>query len=376
MRTMKIGIDVRPLSRPPAGIHRAVRNVLLHLQEIDSENTYYLYCDREFDLAIQNSRWRRRIGRRVSFLPGSLWLQTDAKRMAVEDGVDVFWGTTHALPFALPSSTRGILTINDLVWPEYSRTMSFYNRVVNCLCFRKSIRRAHVVVVPSQSTRLGMENGFAVPPSQVRTIPYGVENHFQPVRPAVAAARIARTYGVSEDYLCAVGTIEPRKNLATLIEAVRILRNRQQCEAQLLIAGAKGWKSAPLYRRLADSGFTENDVKFLGYVPEEDMPYLYAGASVFVFPSLYEGFGFPALEAMACGAPVVASNASSIPEVVGEAALLFDPHRPAELAEAILRVRSDSALREHLISSGISRAAQFKWVDTARATLAVLTGSD
>lgn len=373
---MNIGIDTRPLSRPPAGIHRAVRNVLQHLQEADAENSYYLYSDREFELPLRNGRWCKRVSRTFSFLPGSIWLQADAKRMAAEDGVDVFWGTAHALPLGLPFSMRRVLTINDLVWPEHPETMSHYNRLANGLCFRKSLESADVILVPSQSTGRGLEKHFAVSGLRIRVIPYAVEDSFGPIEGKLASRYVAQRYGTNEDYICAVGTVEPRKNLIMLVEAVQILRDRDRCKTQLLIAGARGWKDSPLRKQLAKSGLTEKEVKFLGYVPEEDMPYLYAGASVFVFPSFYEGFGFPVLEAMACGAPVVASNASSIPEVAGDAALLVDPNRPGDFAEAILRIRSDPTLREQLTRSGLARSGQFKWSDAARAVLGVFAGID
>ncbi len=342
---------------------------------MDAENTYYLYSDREFEMSLRNGHWHKRIGRRFSFLPGTVWLQTDAKKMATHDGVDVFWGAAHALPLGLPSFVRRVLTINDLVWPDYSETMSLYNRIINRLFFKRSIREANVILVPSRSTQRGLESLLAAPDSRIRFVPYGVEECFQPRDRLASARRTAQRYGTSEDYLCCVGTIEPRKNLATLIEAARILRDRHQTSVQLVIAGARGWKDSALHKRVAASGFTEKEIKFLGYVPEQDMPYLYAGASVFVFPSLYEGFGFPLLEAMACGAPIVASNVSSIPEVADGAALLVDPQQAGELAAEILRVRSTPILREQLVRNGLSRATQFRWEAAAQATLAVLNGS-
>lgn len=373
---MRIGVDARPISRSAAGISRGVRNLLRQLQEIDVENSYFLYSDREFELPVLNGRWQKRISHSIPFWPGSAWLQTSGRKMATEDRVDVFWGTAHALPLGLPPTMRRVLTINDLVWPVYSETMSVYNRFVSNLLLRKSVCAADLIVVPSQSTHRGLEEVLAVRGSRIRLVPYGVEEHFRPLDPIRAVRHIAQKYSTSQDYLCAVGTVEPRKNLTTLIEACAILRNRHQWKGQLLIAGAKGWKDSVLHRQIANFGLTEKEVKFLGYVPEEDMPHLYSGASVFVFPSVYEGFGFPVLEAMACGAPVVASSVSSIPEVAGGAALLADPHRACDFADAILRVRSDRRLREQLVDSGIRRAAEFRWTDAARAMLTVLTDNN
>jgi glycosyltransferase involved in cell wall biosynthesis len=371
---MRIGIDVRPLSRPAAGISRAVRNVLQQLQELDAANTYYLYSDHDFELTLRNGHWHKRTGGRFSLLPGTAWLQTDARKMAVRDRVDVFWGTAHALPLGLPRSVRKVLTVHDVTWVECPETMSMYNRLAHNLLAGRSIREADAICVPSQATRQGLIRHYGRVTKRIEVVHWGIEDNYSYRDPKAAARRIAEKFGSSPDYLCTVGTVSPRKNLGTLIETFRILRDDYQCDAHLLIAGAKGWKNSTLYRQLAGSNLTEREIKFLGYVPEEDMPVLYAGASVFVFPSLYEGFGFPILEAMACGAPVVASNVSSIPEVAGEAALLVDPRQPRQWAQAILRIRSNSSLREHLIRSGLSRAAEFTWTETAQATLAVLTG--
>jgi glycosyltransferase involved in cell wall biosynthesis len=373
---MRIGIDARPLSRPPAGIARAVRNILQQLEAIDGDNSYFLYSDREFELASPDDRWHKRVSRRIPLLPGSAWLQTDARKMAIEDGVDVFWGTAHALPLGLPQSVRKVLTVHDVTWAECPETMSMYNRLAHHLLAGRSIREADVICVPSQATRRGLMRYYEGASQRIEVVHWGIEDHYSMHDRMEAARRIAQKFGASLDYLCTVGTVIPRKNLHTIIEAVGILRDGHQCRVQLLIAGAKGWKNSSLREQLAASALTEKEVKFLGYVPEEDMPDLYAGASVFVFPSLYEGFGFPVLEAMACGAPVVASNVSSVPEVTGDAALLVDPHQPQDFADAILRVRSDPALREQLTERGFARAAKFKWSDTARAMLGPFTGID
>jgi glycosyltransferase involved in cell wall biosynthesis len=208
-----------------------------------------------------------------------------------------------------------------------------------------------------------------VPESKIKVIHHGVGPAYRRQDPQAAAELVANKYGVSKEYVLTVGTVVPHKNLLTLVEAMRILRQRGKLSFQLSVVGAKGWKNARLHEAVRRSGLTGEDVRFLGFVPEEDLPVLYSGSCAFVFPSLYEGFGLPLVEAMACGVPVVASNTSSIPEVVGEAALLVPPTQPEAFAEAILRVRSDKDLRRTMIERGLRRAACFHWDKTARQLL-------
>jgi glycosyltransferase involved in cell wall biosynthesis len=238
-----------------------------------------------------------------------------------------------------------------------------------------SIWQADVICVPSQSTRrglLGLPTGSA---KDIRVVCYGVEDHYFPRDPVSSAKYIAERYCTSEDYVCAVGTIEPRKNLARLIEAFAILHACCSSPPQLLVAGTKGWKTSSVYRQLAAARLTESEVKFLGYVPEEDMPFLYSGASVFVFPSLYEGFGLPLIEAMACSAPVVASNTSSIPEVVGDAAIMVDPHSPSQFADAVIQLRTNPGLRAAIVQKGLQQVKRFSWTAAAEEMLCIFCES-
>ena len=168
-----------------------------------------------------------------------------------------------------------------------------------------------------------------------------------------------------------MSTAEPRKNLARLVDALALLRTQGHEDLQLVVAGKSAWGSPELRSRIEANGLSDH-VKLLGYVDEADLPSLYAGAEVFSLPSIAEGFGLPALEAMACGTPVVASNTTAMPEVCGDAALLVDPLNTEALADAVSRLRTDSQLRAAMIERGFRRAATFSWESTARATVAVL----
>ena len=229
----------------------------------------------------------------------------------------------------------------------------------------------------SESTARDLGRLLSVPKSKIRVVHFGAADAaYHPLDRAAAAASIAGKFRVSENYICVVGTIEPRKNLVTLIEAVAILHRRGTLRHQLLIAGASGWKNSETYASVRRHGLTHEQVNFLRAIFQMVfLPLLYSGAAAFVFPSLYEGFGLPLVEAMACGVPIVASNASSIPEVVEDAALLVSPRSPEGFADGINSVVSDATLRHDLVQKGLKRAQHLRWEDTAREMLALLTAA-
>jgi glycosyltransferase involved in cell wall biosynthesis len=363
---MRIGLNALPLSRIRAGTARTIRSVIEELREIDSENCYYLYSDRDFELPWEGDRWRKRICSPLPLLPGTLWLQTVARQMIIRDRLDVFWGTVDLLPLGLPPAIAKVLTVHDLTWPLYSKIAGLFHRCMFWLFFERSTQQADRIIAVSQSTARDLERVFAVPESKIEVIHLGVSPAFGPQDPRAAAEYVANKYGVSRDYVLTVGTVVPHKNLITLVEAMKILRARGELSFQLLVVGAKGQRNPRVLEAIRSSSLTGADIRFLGYVPEEDLPMLYSASCSFVLPSLYEGFGLPLVEAMACGVPVIASNTSSFPEVVGDAALLVPPTQPEAFAEAIQRVRSDETLRRTMIEKGLSRAASFRWDKAAR----------
>jgi glycosyltransferase involved in cell wall biosynthesis len=231
---------------------------------------------------------------------------------------------------------------------------------------RRSARQADRIITVSQSTARDLQRIFGVPESKIELIYLGVGSAYKPQDSLTAAEHVANKYGVSRDYLLTVGTLGPHKNLISLVEAMKLLRGRGERPLQLLVVGADGRKKSRVLEAVQAARLTSEDVRFLGFVPDEDLPMLYSGSSSFVFPSLYEGFGLPLLEAMACGVPVIASNTSSVPEVVGDAALLVPPTQAEAFADAIMRVRSDGNLRRMMIAKGLTQAACFRWDKTAR----------
>jgi glycosyltransferase involved in cell wall biosynthesis len=366
---MRIGIDVGPLASY-GGVPRIVMSIIPRLEEIDRENEYYLYSDRDFVLPFENPRWHKRVRFLRPRFSHALWLQTIGKKLIVQDHPDLFWGTSHNLPLGLPPSMVKVLNTYDLVWRLYPETMRMRWYYMTRLFTGRSIRAADHILTISNSTRQGLIDLLGVPAEKTSVIYLaGVDARFIQRDRAEARAYVARKFEVSEDYILAVGTVEPRKNLPNLLRAFKLLRARDGIKAQLVVAGGKGWKKSELDATIREMAFAENEVKFLGWVPDEDLPWLYTGAAVFVYPSLYEGFGLPLVEAMACGVPIVTSNVSSMPEVVGDAALLVEPKHPEEISGAMARLYTDEGLRSRLIAKGLKRSQEFTWPEAARKLL-------
>jgi glycosyltransferase involved in cell wall biosynthesis len=359
---MRIGVDAIVLHESAMGIPRAVREVLEVLQRIDQENDYFLYSKFDFDFPFSNRRWHKCIHPRIPYLMGTLYLKQGIRHAGGGPPLDLFWGTrTHTFPVGLPPAGARVLTVHDLVWRLYPETMDRLNRFSVKMFAERGIRQAHKIISVSESTRQGLIKILGTPGDKIEVVHHGVSAGFTPRGRNRSARLIAEKYSASPDYICTVGTVEPRKNVITLIEAMRILQERGQLRYQLLIAGQSGWKNSDIYARVESCGLSEREVKFLGRVPDDDLVLLYSGAAVFVFPSLYEGFGIPLIEAMACGVPVVASNTSSVPEVVQDAGILVAPQRPEEFADAIVRVTGDAALGRSLAERGLKRAREFTW---------------
>jgi glycosyltransferase involved in cell wall biosynthesis len=294
------------------------------------------------------------------------WLHLPLDRMV--GPCDVFHATDHVLPSLRRTAT--VFTVHDLAFLVHPETHLRSNRAYLGALMPRYVATATMVIADSESTRRDVLARYGVAADRVRVVPLGVEPTFAPVAPAQAQARMATRYGLTAPYLLFVGTLEPRKNLHGLIAAYRVLLQRRRDLPLLVIAGAEGWRYDEVYRLVQREALSSR-VRFLGRVADTDLPALYSAAAAFAYPSLYEGFGLPPLEALACGSPVVCSDRSSLPEVVGDAALLGDPTDVGALAGAIERLLDDAPLRHALRQRGLARAARFTWERTAAATLAV-----
>ncbi|HEX5483537.1 MAG TPA: glycosyltransferase family 1 protein [Terriglobia bacterium] len=367
---MKIGIDARPLIKKWGGIPRVLREILEALNRIDQVNDYFLYANRDFELSFDNPRWHKRVDLLFSHLPGTLWLQIGARRVILRDRPDLFWGTSQVLPLNLPSTIAKLLTIHDLVWKRHPKTTTAYDQFIQRLFTKRSIAAADRILPPSGSTKKDILDLFGVPPEKIHVIYHGVSPKFRPYDSKYASESISSKYNLLPKYVFTVGTLEPRKNLGSLIDAFIMLKKRGNFTHQLVIAGPQGWGNLKLQEKAKKEQIAPDDIRFLGFVPDEDLPLLYSGAAAFVFPTLYEGFGLPLLEAMACGTPVACSNRSSLPEIGADAAIYFNPESADEIAHAIDKLLGDQTLRQNLMQRGLQRVQQFSWDSCARKFLA------
>ena len=298
-----------------------------------------------------------------------LWTHIRLSREMVTRPPGGLFVPSHVVPLLHPRRT--VVTIHDLGYIQYPQAHTRASRLYLHLSTLFSARAATRVIAISEATKRDLVRHYRIEPQKIKVVYHGRDSDYAPVRDRQKLEETAARYGVAQPYCLHVGTLQPRKNLGMLVEAWERLRAEMERPPQLLLAGKRGWLYASLFEAVQSRGL-EGLVKFADYVEQDDLPALYSGALAFTFPSLYEGFGLPPLEAMSCGTPVLASNASSLPEVVGEAGLLLSPREPQEWANAVKRVMESSALQEELSQKGLARAALFTWERCARETLAVL----
>jgi glycosyltransferase involved in cell wall biosynthesis len=365
---MRIAVDAsRVCVAQRTGTERYSLELIRSLLRVDSDNEYLLYFNRPPDEAVipPGPNWRPR----VAPLP-RLWTHLRLSRELGRDRPDLLFVPAHVLPLRHPA--RSVVTVHDLGFHFYAWAHPILSRLYLELSTRWAARRATRLIAISRSTALDLARVYKLPPERVRVIYEGVSDSFRPVREARLLADLRSRYALGpRPYLLALGTIQPRKNLKGLLRAYRILLDTTQDQVQLVLAGRPASGQGAIQtelRRLA----LEPHVRRLGYVPDEDLPALLSGALVYVQPSFYEGFGLSVLEAMACGTAVVASDASSLPEVVGGAGVLVDPHSPREMASALQDLISKPAMRAELAAAGRRRAGEFTWERCARETLEVL----
>jgi len=277
---------------------------------------------------------------------------------------------SHVVPLYHPRRT--VVTIHDLGYLFYPQAHTRLSRLYLHLSTIFSVRAARRVIAISEATRRDLITHYKVPPRKIKVVHHGRDPIFSPVTDPATIEQVRARYGLRSPYCIHVGTLQPRKNLEMLVRAWHRLRNVMDHPPQLLLAGKRGWLYDTLLSLIKEHDLS-NYVTIADYVQRDDLPALYSGALAMVFPSLYEGFGLPPLEAMSCGTPVIASTASSIPEVVGDAGILLDPNDTRAWFRTVQRLTQDPALRQALSNKGLARASQFTWQRCARETLALLT---
>ena len=362
---MRIGIDARLVFYHQAGIGQYILRLTQALAQINHDDTFVIFKSRKDKTPIVAQ---------PNFKRQKMWTPSHHRfeRLAMSLELAPFaLDVLHSPDFIPPAWTRcpSVITMHDLAFMLYPRFLTrdsarYYGQV------DVAAHQADHIIAVSESTKRDTIRLLGVPESKITVIYEAAHPLFAPIADDGAREFVRAHYNLPSEFILFVGTIEPRKNLPTLLRAFRRLRDDYKSEAVLAIAGTRGWLVEEVDQVIAELQLG-NAVRFLGNVRNEELVYLYNAAKLFVLPSFYEGFGLPPLEAMACGTPVIVSNVSSLPEVVGDAGLLIDPADIEALTVAMWRVLTDDKLRRELCEKGLKRAQTFSWERAARETLAV-----
>lgn len=367
---MLIGIDA---SRATSARRTGTENYSLHLIRallaLNRRPTFRLYFNQPPDEGL----FPATTDQRVMPFP-RLWTHLRLSWEMVREPPDVLFVPSHVLPLLHPR--RSVVTVHDLGYHYHPEAHTLSQNLYLRASTRFNAHAAARIIADSEATRQDLARCYGAPSEKVVVVYPGRDESFQPVTDAAKLASVRQQYGLSETYLLYVGTLQPRKNLVRLVQAfAALLQNPPEpalpSNLQLALAGQKGWLADEIERSIHELGLTER-VALPGYVPDEDLPALLSGATAFCFPSLYEGFGLPVLEAMACRVPVVCANSSSLPEVAGDAALLVDPLSVDDIAAGLFRILTDGDLRHTLVGRGLDQIQRFSWARCAAGVLQVL----
>ena len=322
-------------------------------------------CGGWFDETVAGRRdWRIERVRASSRPARTAWEQARLPMRLRALGVDLLHSTHHTLPLA-PMRAARVVTVHDVTFFRIPERYPPVRRAYMRLSTRFAAAVADAVIVPSQAVRDDAVRALRLTPEKVQVVYEAPASRFAPIDRGRALAVLGK-HDVETPYILSVGSLEPGKNRARLIRALHALR-RDGLRQQLVVIGQPAWRFEEDFALVEELGMTDA-VRFLGYVADDELPAFYAGATVFAFPSLYEGFGLPVIEAMACGAPVLTSSTGATAEVAGDAALLVNPHSVDQICDGLRRLIADAGLRDDLHSRGIARAAEFSWTRAAEET--------
>jgi len=357
---MVVGIDAsRAVSARPTGTETYSRELIQALLKLDASHRYRLYFRTPPSAAAYP-------GADVRVMPfPRLWTHVRLAWELARQTPDALFVPAHVIPIIHPPIT--LVTIHDLGYRYFPRSHPPLQRFYLDLSTRWNARVAAHILADSEATKSDLVTHYRPPPEKVTVAYPGLDERLAPVEDSDAIAAVKARYHIDGRYYLYLGTLQPRKNLTRLIDAFAQL----ETDAKLVLAGKRGWLYDDLFSRVERMGLSKR-VRFTGYLPDADKPALLSGALAFVFPSLYEGFGLPALEAQACACPVIVSDSSSLPEATGGAALLIDPTETDALAQAMGRLADNASLRQSLIARGLANARRFSWARSARVLLSTL----
>ena len=363
---MKIGIEAERANLPnPTGVERYAAELIKHFARLDSTNEYILY------FRTKPQEWFLHLPKNfsVKVMPfPKFWTQIRISWEMLTHPVDLLFIPASALPFWHPK--KSIATVHDVAWRLYPDAFTKIMRRYLEWSTRLAVKSAAKVIAVSEATKKDLWRFYGIEGDRVVVTHLGINDDFKPMNYEEAQPVLDKYGLVYQKYVLFLGTMQPRKNIIRLVEAFQKLKRENHIEEKLAIFGGKGWLWEPILEKIETAG-KDGSIKYFSYAAKEDLPSLYAGAKLLTLPALYEGFGLPPLEAMASGIPVVVSNISSLPEVVGDAGKMIDPTSVDSIAAGLLDVLTNPQLREQMIAKGLVQAKKFTWENTVKKTLKV-----
>lgn len=366
---MRVGVDAISFAYEHAGIGRYLGSILDEMRVLDRSMEFVLYSPLPIEVPMRNGSWVVRVAPCGLSSRPSVWAQTILPSLLASDKVDAFWGQPTNLPISLRRRCFRILTIHDLVpyvRPESMRRLSWLRMRI---LLRPVARAAEAIVADSIATKAQACRYLGIREERISVVYAAAQREFQPIPKDEAASIVGREFGLTRNYVLSVGTIEPRKDHLSLLGAIERVPNAPV----LVLVGGVGWRCSRILERIR-SNERAGKVVYLGRVRDELLPALYSAARFSVYPSLYEGFGLPVLESMACGCPVLSSDSSCLPEVGGTAASYFRTGNVEDLVHVLRALLSDDRRLATMSAAGIARSAQFSYGRAAQGMLQILQG--
>lgn len=364
---MNIGIDAHMLGHNETGNETYILELARALAAHAREDKFFIYAEKPDALPGEIHA-----APHVRVIPyttrsGLRRLVDELPQRAARDGLDVLHISYNA-PLRLPGACALVVTIHDISFEHFPQFFSRRLRAFLKASVPRSARAAQQIITDTESAKQDLVETYRLPPEKIAVTHYAAGAQFRRIAEGTALERVKRKYNTGDKFVLAVGNLQPRKNWERLMRAFAEAKRDAGLPHKLVLVGQELWRAAPIFetaRALPDT------VVLTGYVPAEDLPLLYNAADLFAYPSLYEGFGLPVVEAMACGTPVLTSNVSCLPEIAGDAACFIDPYNQAAMAHALARLTTDDALRGELALRGLARARLFSWERTAQQTVQV-----
>ena len=375
---MHIAIDGRTISRTRTGVGVYAERIVRSLLALDRENTYTLFL-LEDDPSLEQSNLHKILISRYSGIgPNRFWENFVLPGFLKSNNVDIYFSPAYVLPLIARSRaqsrgsrrTKFVVTIHDLVAFVYPETFTLKMRMWQRLFVGNAVRVADRLLADSESTKEDILRFYSLNPELIRVVHLPVGEQFKPISDQAVLAATREKYHLPDKFILYVGTLEPRKNVSKLAQAYAKLPPDLLNEYSLVLAGASGWYSKDIIDDIKSLNMPDR-IRRIGYIDQQNLPALYNLASVFAYLSLYEGFGAPPLEAMACGIPTMCSNSSSLPEAVGDAALLVDAQNVEKISSSLERLLRDDSLRMRLSTAGLTHVQKFTALDKAREVKAI-----